>query len=74
MRTKLLILKTNIRSKQMLKMLIPAFNGHQSIQRWSVDLEDIDKVLRVEANVNIEEKEIIQLVEKHGFYAEDLEG
>ena len=74
MNTKLLILKTNIRSKQMLKMLVPAFNRHQSIQRWSVDLEDVDKVLRVEANENTEEREIIQLVEKHGFYAEDLEG
>jgi len=74
MKTKLLILKTNIQSKKKLKLLTPAFNGHQSIQRWTIDLEDIDKVLRVEATENTEEKEIIQLVEKHGFYAEDLEG
>lgn len=73
MKTKLLILKTNIRSKKKLRILVPAFNGHQSIQRWSVDLEDVDKVLRVETNENTEEKEIIQLIEKHGFYAEDLE-
>ncbi len=74
MKTKLLILKTNIRSKKKLQLLSPVFNGHRSIQRWSVDLEDVDKVLRVETNEPIEEHEIIQLVEKHGFYAVDLEG
>lgn len=74
MKTKLLILKTNIQSKRKLNKLVPVFNGHQSIQHWSVDLEDIDKVLRIETNKNIEEQEIIELVKNHGFYAEDLEG
>jgi hypothetical protein len=74
MKTKLLILKTNIRSKKKLQNLVPAFNGHGSIQRWSVDLEDKDKVLRIVGDEAINEREIIELVKNQGFYAEDLEG
>jgi hypothetical protein len=74
MKTKLLILKTNIRSKKKLQILVPAFNGHGSIQRWSVDLEDKDKVLRIVGDEAINEREIIELVKNQGFYAEDLEG
>lgn len=74
MNTKLLILKTNILSKRKLQLLAPAFNEHRSIQRWTVDLEDIDKVLRIEGDSRIDQSEIIELVKNNGFYAEDLEG
>ncbi|WP_406684073.1 hypothetical protein N1F78_15490 [Seonamhaeicola sp. MEBiC1930] len=67
------ILKTNIKSKPAVNTLKLLFNAHPDIVRWSIDLEDIDKVLRVETNNNIEQEDIIEQVSSRGFYCEELE-
>jgi tRNA G26 N,N-dimethylase Trm1 len=69
-----IVLKTNIQTKKKVKSLIPAFNNHAGIKRWNVDTEDVDKVLRVEADQSLQEIEIIQLIHSHGFSCEELEG
>ncbi|MCM4173800.1 hypothetical protein DHD32_20200 [Arenibacter sp. TNZ] len=68
----ILILKTNIKSKKKVKIIKPIFNQHPSIIKWSVDIEDIDNVLRIEATGNIEERDIIRILKSNGFYSEDL--
>ncbi len=73
MKTKLVILKTNIKTRKKLKAIIPALDKHPAIHHWSIDIEDVDNVLRVEANEYLQEKDLIQLIRAHGFYAEDLE-
>ena len=71
---KLLIFETNLDSPQNIAAVQPLFNSHKSIIDWHVDVEDIDNVLRIEAKDNLYESDIINLLEKQGFYCEDLLG
>ncbi len=68
----LLIFETDIKSKKKVKSLKSTFNKHNDILKWSIDLEDIDNVLKIEATTNITEADIIDLVRIHGFYIETL--
>jgi len=72
MKTKLVILRTDIKTRKKLKTIIPVLDNHTSIHQWSIDIDDIDNVLRVETNTDLQEKDIIKLVRSHGFYAEGL--
>lgn len=68
----LLIFQTDIRSKKKIESLKPIFNNHSDIIEWSIDLEDIDNVLRIEASTNSLEDDIINLVKTKGFYIKVL--
>ncbi len=68
----LIILQTNIGDGETAARLEPAFALHPGIYQWSVDTEDIDKVLRVEANDSLTEAEMIRLVHAQGFFATPL--
>ena len=69
---KLLILKTNISSRKKIRSLKGAFNNYPSINDWWVDLHDTDKVLRIEADDKMEEKEVINLLHSRGLTGETL--
>jgi len=69
---KLFIFRTNIETRKKMNSLKPLFRQYASIGRWSLDLEDRDKVLRIEARGNLQENEVIDLVEEQGFYCEAL--
>ncbi len=69
---KLLILKTNIKSKKKVRSVRALLNKTPRISDWSVDLNDIDKVLRIEADDSLEEKEVIGILKHSGLYAEAL--
>ncbi len=68
----LLIFQTDIKSKKKVRSLKPVFNNHSEIIKWSVDLEDIDNVLRIEATKNVSEKDIIDLIQVKGFYIKTM--
>ena len=68
----LLLFETDIRSKKKVRRLTTLLNGHSDILRWSVDLEDIDNVLRIEANVNLMHNDVISIIKNCGFYIEEL--
>jgi len=69
---RLLILRTNIKTKKKVKKVKPLLNNHPLILNWSVDLEDIDNVLRIEAISNLNELDVKNLVQQKGFYCENL--
>lgn len=69
---KLVILKTDIKTKKKVKMIKPIFNNLPTISKWSVDTEDIDNVLRIEAEDNLKEEDVKKLVLENGFYCEEL--
>ena len=48
------------------------FNNHTEIIKWSIDLEDIDNVLRIEATTNLFEEDVIDLVKVKGFFIKTL--
>jgi len=70
----LLLFRTDIKSKKKVKSLKPVFNNHSDIIKWSVDLEDIDNVLRIESTKNLSEQDVIGLVKLNGFYIQILTG
>ncbi len=72
MMTKILVFKTDIKTKKKLQVVKPVFNRHPGIAYWSVDREDIDNVLRIEAAEYLNETEIIQLISTCGLYCEVL--
>ena len=48
------------------------FNNHPGITDWSIDTEDIDNVLRIEAAENLNEHDVISLINTRGFYCDAL--
>ncbi|AXT62809.1 hypothetical protein D1816_21510 [Aquimarina sp. AD10] len=68
----LLLFRTDIKSKKKVKSLKPTFNNHSEIIKWSIDLEDIDNVLRIEATKKLSEEDVIKLVQLKGFYIKIL--
>lgn len=69
---KLVILRTDIKTKKKVKKMKSIFNKYPVISKWSIDTEDIDNVLRIEAGNDVIEDEIKKLVFENGFYCEDL--
>jgi len=69
---KLLIFRTDIKTKKKVKSLTPLFEEHATITKWTVDTEDIDNVLRIEATENLTENDIIYILNNQGFYCEPL--
>ena len=64
---KLFILQTNIKTKKKLNTIKALFNNHSNIIDWSIDLEDIDKVLRVRAIGSFNENDLTCLLNIKGF-------
>lgn len=69
-----LVLKTNVTSKEKAQALSAVFDNHQLIRKWSVDTEDCDKVLRIEAHSEFGINEAVALVQLMGFTGDELEG
>ncbi len=72
MNMNLLIFRTDIKTKKKVKAMRPLFNNHPSITNWSIDIADIDNVLRIEADDDLKENDIIRLIKTSGFYCEVL--
>jgi ribosomal protein L20A (L18A) len=68
---KILVFKTNILSKKDVKRLEPVMQELAGVKRWSVDLKDIDKVLRIETE-ELYAQEVIDLLTKVGYFCQEL--
>ena len=68
----LLLFKTDIKSNKKVASLKPLFNNHPDIIKWTVDTDDIDNVLKIEATIELAEKDVMDLVRKHGFHIRTL--
>jgi NurA-like 5'-3' nuclease len=66
------VFKTSVKTKMQAKRLKPHLDKMLTTNNWNFDLEDIDKVLRVESEENIELK-IIDLLRHHNHNCEELE-
>ena len=65
------VFKTNVEQQEQSQMLIHQIMSHIPDGNINFDLEDCDKILRVEAE-SISVKSILKLLKQHGFYAEVL--
>lgn len=68
----IIVLKTDIQSERMLRLVSPLFDTHNAIIKWSVDLEDCDNVLRVITYKKINALDLISQLKTHGITAKDL--
>lgn len=68
----LFILRTNLDNKDAVRCISPLLNKLPWVSHWTIDLEDIDKVLRIEATQEARETEIIKLLEDFGIKCASL--
>ena len=67
-----LVFKTNLRFKEHIDAVTPHINNLQGITRWNVDLDDIDKVLRIESD-NLCPREVETTLQQAGYLCEELQ-
>lgn len=67
----ILIFKTNIETDDHHKEVGVLLSSHRSVIDWNIDKEDIDKVLRIESELN-NTQEIITTISRAGFMCEEL--
>lgn len=67
-----LVFRTDIKNRERVDQFGWMFNQHPGIQDWNVDLQDVDKVLRVEVTQSITENDVIDMVTTFGFTCEVL--
>jgi hypothetical protein len=63
----IIVLKTNLSNAEMVGNLKPILNLHSLVHEWTIDLEDVDKVLRIETNGTVEESYFQHLLTDFGF-------
>lgn len=66
------VFKTNIQQPKQAASLLAVLSQHFPLSRINVDLEDCDKVLRVEGEIVLAE-EVIGVLNKNGYQCEVLE-
>jgi len=66
------VFKTSVKSKKQIRQLSPFLNNLLQQSKWNFDLEDCDKILRIDSEENIGLK-ITGLLSSHKFYCEELE-
>lgn len=69
---KLLIYSTNINTPEKVQVVNEIFHMDNNIIDLSVDIEDIDNVLRIETTDKIDEIEVVSRVLKQGFHCVEL--
>ena len=67
----ILVFKTNIRNQKQLSVIVPHMNSLQGVQRWNMDMQDRDKILRVQT-MDVAPQTIEGVVRKAGYKCEEL--
>ena len=63
----LLIFRTDIKSADRVRHIQTILDDYPGVISWSVDLEDIDNVLRIEATAELSEMEVMVLGRQQGY-------
>ena len=67
-----LVFKTNLRFKKQINAVMQHINNLQGILRWNVDLQDKDKILRIESK-DLCPREVENTLQRAGYYCEELQ-
>ncbi len=65
------VLKTSVKTKNQVKKHKPHINKILPNEKWNFDLEDCDKILRIDSEEKIVLK-VIDFLNIHKFYCEEL--
>jgi hypothetical protein len=71
MQTAVLVFKTNINSLEKLKKVDSTLSGRTEIEKWNVDLDDCDKVLRIETKI-LKTNNVLEMMRSQEIYCEEL--
>jgi hypothetical protein len=66
------VFRTNVRQKRQAKVLLNVLSRQFPLFRINFDLDDCDKILRVEGE-NISQEKITELIAENGYQCEILE-
>jgi hypothetical protein len=66
------VFKTSVRTKKQAKKLKAHIGNLLPNATWNFDLEDCDKILRIDSEENVARK-IAHLLNKHNYICEELE-
>ena len=67
----ILVFGTNIKTEKDKQIITEVLNTNKEIQQWSIDLEDIDSVLRVETET-LNAQQIIKIISEQDFKCAEL--
>ena len=67
----ILIFATNLKTERDKTIITTVLNNNPEIEQWSIDLEDIDSVLRIVSRTLNTEK-IIQIIKEQDFKCSEL--
>lgn len=65
------VLKTNVSNNLEMENLQPLLDKHLPNSIWNFDLEDCDKVLRIDSQIEVAEI-AIKLLQDNGYFCEEL--
>lgn len=65
------VFKTSVKTNRQLQLLKTHINNTLPNAKWNFDLDDVDKILRIESDDNIASI-IIALLQKHNYSCEEL--
>jgi hypothetical protein len=68
----ILVFRTSIKSKADCEKIRAGLDGLHAVENWSVDLEDIDCVLRVVSR-QLSPQQVISFINNHGYDCAELE-
>ena len=72
MESEILIFRTNINTFDQLKKVDTILSGQTAIRKWNIDLDDCDKVLRIETSI-LQIENVIDFLKPHDIFCEELE-
>ena len=67
-----LVFKTNIEDTKQVKYLLPYLKALDGIVKWNVDLNDCDKILRVETEY-LQPFAVVNILANAGYYCAELQ-
>jgi hypothetical protein len=68
----ILIFKTNLNHPEHIHRVQPVIQNMPGIQRWNVDMQDCDNVLRIEA-IELSARTVEAVLQNAGYYCEELQ-
>lgn len=67
----LFIFGTNLQTEKDKQVISKVLNANHEIERWNIDLEDIDSVLRIESQ-SLTAEQIIKIITEQDFKCSEL--
>lgn len=67
----LFIFGTNLQTEKDKQVISKVLNSNNEIERWNIDLEDIDSVLRIESQ-SLTPEQIIKIITEQDFKCSEL--